>query len=113
MDTPVRGWNVFHGARTSDLDSSSQAIQKALVPNQMLAGVGYSMGGIILSNYVARSGINCHLDSAIAISGGLDMRENLSNMRSIRLWQPIMVQGLRDDFIVKKLDLKYRQKLTS
>jgi len=30
MDTPVRGWNVFHGARTSDIELTSSLIHTAL-----------------------------------------------------------------------------------
>lgn len=113
MDTPVRGWNVFHGARTLDIENSSRAIRKALHPNQILAGVGFSMGAIVLSNYVARSGTDCHLDAAVAVSGGLDLREQLTFRRSMRLWQPMLAQGLRDDFIVRKFDLRFRQRLTA
>jgi predicted alpha/beta-fold hydrolase len=112
MDTPVFGWNVFHGARITDVDVVAKAIRKGLDDNQMLAGVGYSMGAIILSNYVARSGRQCHLDCAMAISGGLDMRENLNFRRSMRLWQPMLAQTLKEDFIMKKFDGRFRQRLT-
>mmetsp|Transcript_14949 Transcript_14949/g.28134 ORF Transcript_14949/g.28134 Transcript_14949/m.28134 type:complete len:648 (-) Transcript_14949:28-1971(-) len=112
MDTPVFGWNVFHGARITDVDATAKAIRKGLDKNQMLAGVGYSMGAIILSNYIARSGKQCHLDCAMAISGGLDMRENLNFLRSMRLWQPMLAQTLKEDFIMKKFDGRFRQRLT-
>jgi len=112
MDTPVFGWNIFHGARTTDVDVSAKAIRKALAPNQILAGVGYSMGAIIISNYVARSGENCHLDAAVAVSGGLDMREQLNFQRSMRLWQPMLAQSLVEDFVKKKFDGRMRQRLT-
>lgn len=112
MDTPVFGWNVFHGARITDVDATAKAIRKGLEENQMLAGVGYSMGAIILSNYVARSGSKCQLDCAMAISGGLDMRENLNFIRSMRLWQPMLAQTLKQDFIMQKFDGRFRQRLT-
>jgi len=112
MDTPVRGWNVFHGARTLDIETSSKAIRKAIHKDSLLVGVGFSMGAIILSNYVARSGTDCHLDAAVAVSGGLDMREQLNFQRGKRLWQPMLAQGLRDDFIVSKFDVRFRQRLT-
>lgn len=111
MDTPVFGWNVFHGARITDVEVTAKMLRKALGPNQMLAGVGYSMGGIILSNYVARSSHDCHLDTAVAVSGGLDLRENLNFFRSMRLWQPILAQSLKQDFIIKKFDGRFRQRL--
>ena len=113
MDTPVIGWNVFHGARIIDIDTAAKAISAAKGHDQLLAGVGYSMGAIVLSNYVARSGKDCHLDAAMAISGGLDMREMLNFKRSMRLWQPMLAQTLRDDFIVKKFDNRFRYRLTN
>lgn len=112
MDTPVVGWNVFHGARTTDVDVAAEAVSKAKGPKQLLAGVGYSMGAIILSNYVATSGKRCHLDAAMAISGGLDMKEMLKSTRSMRLWQPMLAQTLRDDFIITKFDNRFRSRLT-
>lgn len=112
MDTPVIGWNVFHGARIIDIDSAAKAISKAKGRNQILAGVGYSMGAIVISNYVARSGVNCHLDAAMAVSGGLDMREMLNFKRGKRLWQPMLAQNLRDDFIVTKFDHLFRHRLS-
>ncbi len=48
---------------------AAEAVSKAKGPEQLLAGVGYSMGAIVLGNYVARSGPGCHLDAAMAISG--------------------------------------------
>jgi len=70
------------------------------------------MGAIILSNYVARSGENCSLDAAIAVSGGLDMRQNLNFRRSMRLWQPMLTFNLRDDMLVGKYARFYKHKLT-
>jgi predicted alpha/beta-fold hydrolase len=112
MDTPVMGWNVFHGARILDIETAAKTVAKARGKSQLLAGVGYSMGAIVLSNYVARSGDDCHLDTAMAISGGLDMREMLNFKRSMRLWQPMLAQTLRDEFIVSKFDSRFRQRLS-
>ena len=113
MDTPIVGWNVFKGSRITDVDASARAIRKALSRRQSLAGVGYSMGAIILSNYVARSGKKCQLDMAMAVSGGLDMREQLNFDRSKRLWQPMLAKELRDKFIIGKLDPLYRHRLSA
>merc|ERR1712176_636552 len=101
MDTEIVGWNAFHGARTGDVDIAARALRRGLISlanandikkndRQVLAGVGYSMGAIILSNYVARSSKHCALDAAIAVSGGLDMRQNINFKRSMRLWQPML-----------------------
>ena len=52
METEMVGWNVFHGARTGDVDVAARALRGGLAsladarggPRQVLAGVGYSMG---------------------------------------------------------------------
>lgn len=109
MDTKMTNWNVFHGARTGDVDIAARALKRGLASlaeaqrrprRQILVGVGYSMGAIILSNYVSRSGKHCSLDAAIAVSGGLDMRQNLNFRRSMRLWQPMLTFALRDDILI-------------
>ena len=112
MDLPVRGWNVFHGARVEDADIAAKTLRKALGPDQILAGVGYSMGGVVIGNYVARSGTDCALDAAMAISGGLDMRNQYYYERAKRLWQPMLAKELRDVFVVGKFGERYRQRLT-
>lgn len=53
MNTGMKGWNVFHGARTGDVDISARAVKRGLdelaksygVERQTLACLGYSMGG--------------------------------------------------------------------
>ena len=43
MDLPVRGWNVFHGARWQDAHYAAQALRRTVMtsnPKQLLAGVG-------------------------------------------------------------------------
>ena len=52
MDLPVRGWNVFHGARWTDVAQAAASLRQALAPNQILAGVGYSMGCVCKSECV-------------------------------------------------------------
>lgn len=99
MNTPVVGWNVFNGARISDVQTAAKALRRALAPNQALVGAGFSMGAIILANYVARSGSDCYLDAAVSVSGGLNMREQLTFFRSMRLWQPLLAQELRDTIL--------------
>lgn len=112
MDLPVRGWNVFHGARWTDVHEAAQVLRRALGPQQILAGVGYSMGGIILSNYVARTGTECALDAAVAISGGLDMRVEAQPNRAHRLWQPLVAVELRNTFVVGKWGERVRSRLS-
>ena len=112
MDLPVRGMNLFHGARWTDVHAAAVALRRGLVGNQMLAGVGYSMGGIILPNYVARSGADCALDVAVSVSGGLDMRYETNFSRAQRLWQPILTQELRETFVVGKWGERTKKRLT-
>ena len=112
MDTPVKGWNVFHGARTSDIAVTARTIRAALSPGQSLVGAGYSMGAIVLTNYVARSGEDCALDAAIAVSGVLDSRFQFYNERAKRLWQPMLAITLRDQFVLGKVAERYHQRLT-
>lgn len=113
MDLPIKGWNIFHGARVDDVDVAAKALRQVTGERrQTLAAVGYSMGAIILSNYVARSGSNCPLDAAVAISGGLDMRFEHNFVRAQRLWQPMLTQELRDSFLVNKWGERVRARLS-
>jgi hypothetical protein len=50
MDLPVRGWDVFHGARWTDAHSAALALRAGLGEGQLLAGVGFSMGGKLQEN---------------------------------------------------------------
>ena len=95
---------MFHGARISDVATCAERIKAALNSSHAsngkelkskLIGVGYSMGAIVLANYVVRSGKTCALDGAVSVSGGLDMREQYHFHRSMRLWQPMLAQELR------------------
>jgi predicted alpha/beta-fold hydrolase len=114
MDTPIKGWNVFHGARVSDIATTISTIRNSgiVAESQSLVGAGFSMGAIILANYVARSGPDCGLDAAIAVSGTLDSRPQYMNERAKRLWQPMLTITLRDQFVVGKVAERYRTRLT-
>lgn len=114
MDTPIRGWNIFHGARTSDAQAAASVIKhRALADGQVLVGVGYSMGAIIIANYVASYGKDCALDAAVAVSGGLDMRYQEHFYRAQRLWQPMLAGTLRDKFLLGKFGHRVKEKLSS
>ena len=78
----------------------------------MVVGLGYSMGAIVLSNYVASYGADCALDGAMAISGGLDMRYQEKFYRAQRLWQPMLTEELRDNFLLGKWGYRVRQRLS-
>jgi len=128
MDLPIRGWNIFHGARTSDVGDAAAAVRAALErlvssssgrsrasadQRQLLVGVGYSMGAIVLANYAARSGKDCQLDMAVTVSGGLDLRYEINFTRAQRLWQPILTKELRETFILGKWGERVRKRLTT
>jgi len=117
------GWNVFHGARWTDVHAAATAVRKALdvmYPTTataehrwpLLVGVGYSMGAIILGNYVVRSGADCQLDLTVSVSGGLDMRYETHAARAQRLWQPILTKELRETFMLGKWGERARARLT-
>ena len=123
MDTPIKGWNVFHGARTSDVHTAAKTIRNNVLEKhnaknqnqkqqQILVGVGYSMGGIIMSNYVASYGAAVQFDAAIAVSGGLDMRYQEHAYRTQRLWQPMLAGTLRSEFLLGKFGHRVKAKLT-
>eukprot|EP00549_Striatella_unipunctata_P008398 CAMPEP_0118681904 /NCGR_PEP_ID=MMETSP0800-20121206/5196_1 /TAXON_ID=210618 ORGANISM="Striatella unipunctata, Strain CCMP2910" /NCGR_SAMPLE_ID=MMETSP0800 /ASSEMBLY_ACC=CAM_ASM_000638 /LENGTH=476 /DNA_ID=CAMNT_0006578249 /DNA_START=344 /DNA_END=1774 /DNA_ORIENTATION=+ len=124
MDTPVMGWDMFHGARVSDIAAAAGVVKNAVSKvyqqrqheqgvkrAQPVVGVGYSMGGIVLNNYVARSGTSCDLDAAISVSGGLDMKEQMSFPRGRRLWEPLLVERLRDEVILGKFGNRAKARL--
>ena len=48
----------------------------------------------------------------MAISGGLDMRQQLNFRRSMRLWQPMLTMGLRDDMLIGKYAQHCKHRLT-
>lgn len=112
MDLPVRGWNIFHGARWQDAHAASLALRRAVGDSVMLVGVGYSMGAIVLGNLLSRVGKETALSAAVSVSGGLDMREELYFTRAARLWQPIITPELRDTFVVGKFGERVRHRLS-
>jgi len=105
-------WNIFHGARTSDAHAAALALRRALGGDRVLIGVGYSMGAIVMNNYVASYGPACVLDAAIGVSGGLDMRFQEKFYRAQRLWQPMLSEQLRSDFLLGKFGKRVHERLS-
>jgi len=101
MATPVVSGRMFNGARIDDVHKVAGAIKGGMGEEQKLVGVGYSMGAIVLSNYVARIGDECAMDAAIGIGGGIDMKWNFINHRSRWLWQPLLARTLLDSLIMR------------
>jgi predicted alpha/beta-fold hydrolase len=96
-----------------DAHTAASALRTALVAeDQILVGIGYSMGAIVLANYVASYGEECALDAAMAISGGLDMRYQEDFYRAQRLWQPMLAEDLREVFLLGKWGERVRQRFS-
>ena len=53
---------------------SVRVLRKTLPAETPLAMVGYSMGGIVASNYAALSGDNSGLSCCVSMSGSFDSR---------------------------------------
>jgi predicted alpha/beta-fold hydrolase len=61
--------------------------------------VGVSMGGIVLANYVSRSGPACALASGVCLSGALRLQATSRFNHARRLWHPILTQSLKGKFL--------------
>eukprot|EP00908_Phaeocystis_cordata_P001732 Transcript_11868.p1 GENE.Transcript_11868~~Transcript_11868.p1 ORF type:complete len:586 (-),score=236.49 Transcript_11868:55-1812(-) len=88
----------FHGARTSDLAALVRLVAAA-APGVRLVGVGYSMGAIILANYLGVAGADCPLLAAVAISGCFDGAANFTkNSYGPRGFEPFLSYELKQNF---------------
>lgn len=101
MDVPLVSGNIFRTDRLTDIHAAATTIRRAMEPDQVLAGVGYSMGAIVLSNYVASYGSECALSVAFAISGALECRYEMYFERTKRLWQPMIAGHSREHHLIK------------
>lgn len=103
MDMPLVTGNIFRADRLSDVHAAATTIRRAMMngTNQMLAGVGYSMGAIVLNNYVATYGSDCALSAGFSVSGALDCRLEMDFVRPKRVWQPMIADFSRKRFVAK------------
>jgi predicted alpha/beta-fold hydrolase len=113
MDVPMRGWDLFHGARWQDAHTTAVRLRQAMDggENQILAGVGYSMGAIVLNNYVASAGPDCALDVAFSISGALECRNEQYYRRAMRTWEPMIAENIRSTQHLRKWGQRLRARL--
>jgi predicted alpha/beta-fold hydrolase len=133
MKTPIKGYESFHGARTSDLGCTVDALNYALYGNtttttsttttttttkkkkkSKIIMVGFSMGGIIVANYTAKSKENNGIAGTLCFSGSICADKLLlkncpSAQHSIKVWQPPLAWGLKAS-IVKPLMPKFVQR---
>jgi len=123
MKTPLRGYQAFHGARTSDVGCTVDALNYALYgtsrfdnnagANSKIVLVGFSMGGIIAANYAAKSKEHSGLAGAVCFSGCLSTAKNLldcpASKHSETVWQPALAWALKAT-IVKPSMAKFLQR---
>ena len=101
--TPIQGWTMYHGARTSDVHSAASILrERVLQDGQTLGAVGYSLGAIVLNNYVKSYGQQVALDVSVSISGALDCNFQSHFARSQRIWQSMIVAHMKDTFLYSK-----------
>ena len=94
--TELTSAQPFHGARTSDLGALVALVAEA-APGVRLVGVGYSMGAIILANYLGVAGPTCALAAAVAVSGCMDAVANKGGY-SARTLEPFLTYELKQNF---------------
>jgi predicted alpha/beta-fold hydrolase len=112
MKTPLRGYESFHGARTSDVGCAVDALHHALYgqkptttmnSNSKIVLVGFSMGAIIAANYAAKSTYHSGLAGALCFSGTLSSSKNLldcpAGRHSASVWQPALAWALKGTII--------------
>jgi hypothetical protein len=102
----------FHGARVIDAHSAALTLKQRVVqPDQMLVGVGYSLGAIVLNNYVASYGKRTALDAAVSISGSLNCHYQTLFQRSQRTWQPMIAAFMKDELLLPKWGRRIQKRL--
>jgi len=102
-DTPIQGFTFFHGVRTSDAHAATKILRERVKqPDQILAGVGYSLGAIVLNHYVSSAGDDVALDVSVSISGALACKYQKEFARSRRVWQPVIVANMKGLFLWSK-----------
>jgi predicted alpha/beta-fold hydrolase len=93
----------FHGVRTIDAHSAASTLrERVLEQNQTLAGVGYSLGAIVLNHYVASYQDEVALDVSVSISGALYCIPQKDFVRSQWTWQAMIAAHAKDFFMVGK-----------
>ena len=127
MKTPIQGYETFHGARTSDVGCTVDALHQALYgtsrydtsntsETSKIVLVGFSMGGIIASNYAAKSKEHSGLAGVVSFSGTLSTAKNLTDCpastHSATVWQPALAWALKGTIIKPSLPKFLKKGLT-
>ncbi|KAF4666539.1 Phospholipase abhd3 [Perkinsus chesapeaki] len=100
--TPSTGGadDAFSGSRVSDAHKAIQICHEA-APDLPITLVGYSMGGIVAANTVAKYGaeLKDKLTSCVVISGCNTLYENYEYPSARKLWHPMMAEELKETVI--------------
>ncbi|KAF4690525.1 Phospholipase abhd3 [Perkinsus olseni] len=97
--TPVEGGpeNEFSVGRISDVYRTIEVLHDAIGSSLPLTLVGYSMGGIVASNVVAKYGhkLKGKLSGCVSVSGCIRMYDKVDYPVAREVWQPIMTFELK------------------
>jgi predicted alpha/beta-fold hydrolase len=96
MGRPVQR-EPFDSARGDDGSQLLAHIERAC-PGTPLLGIGFSMGAIVLNNYLASAGESTPLAAAVSVSGMVNTHESargFPNEYSRQVWQPFILRATR------------------
>jgi len=101
----------FHGARLGDFHAVLTALANALPSGTPLVAGGWSMGAIVLAQYVCatpeqlQGSTPVKLGAAVCVCGTFDTLKNKQFKRSEELWQPVLTYELKRSFAAQWQDL--------
>lgn len=105
------GSQFFNGIRVIDAHAAASTLrERVLAPHQTLAGVGYSMGAIVLNRYVSTEK-DVALDVSVSISGALCTLYQQDYHRSRRTWQRVITGHMKEMFYRGKWGKRLHQVL--
>lgn len=88
---------LFCGLWTDDIRAVAVRLRKQF-PNRKIFAAGFSMGGIILSNYLGQEGSQCPLDGAVVVGCPWDMMDSSVQLKlgwlGSKVYLPVMAQSL-------------------
>ncbi|XP_014667693.1 PREDICTED: phospholipase ABHD3-like, partial [Priapulus caudatus] len=70
---------TYNAANTEDLSVVVEHVRK-LIPDAPLMATGHSLGGIILTNYLAKTGVDCGLIGGMVVSVSWNVFESSKNL---------------------------------
>jgi predicted alpha/beta-fold hydrolase len=91
MGLPVKA-EPFSCHRVSDVEQVVSMLARA-APAARIFAVGWSMGGIVLANYMATAGADCPLAAGVSVSGSNDQTTIDRDAYSCSVWQPLVLRA--------------------